>query len=317
MTSVSDVCWSTDVEQAAWLADQLAVPAGSTVTSVVPGGFGAYARLLHPAKDPAGAELRWSEVAAGGGMELKPDAEFHSVALPPEAPDGPLPECRAPAKGTLSAGDLAVLDRFLRGHTATPEECWFCLWEGYAWQGRDTDPIPAEALEGPRVTVQRRDYVLYRGAVETAEALAGQSPNLWWPADRSWCVASDITVPWTYVGGTQEMVDQLCALEGLEVLPADAEDPVRRVEDWVMRWVSAGAEALMRGGHCRIETTRGAVSAWFERPALTPGNLGVSSESTDGRKSGRRTTVEHGSEEYLHRLVSRHLAIGVIELVEG
>lgn len=317
MPAVSEVSWSADVEQAAWLADRLALPAGSTVTSVVPGGFEAYARLLHPAYDLAGGELRWSEVAAGGGMDLKPNAEFHSVALPPEPPEGRLPECRAPAKGNLSADDLAVLDRFLRGHTSTPDDCWFCVWEGYAWQGRDTDPIPHEALDGPRVTVQRRDYVLYRGAVDHAEAVAGQSPNLWWPADRSWCVASDIALPWTYVGGTREMIDQLLALEGLEALPAGADDPLRRVEDWVMRWVSSGAEALMRGGHCRIETTRGAVSAWFERPALTPGNLGVTSETRDGRKSGRRTTVEHGSEEYLHRLVSRHLAVGVIDLVEG
>jgi hypothetical protein len=317
MTAAAEVAWSTHVEEAGWLEERLAVPIGSKVTSIVPDGFEAYARLLHPAQREDGGDVRWAEVAGWSQAELKPNAQFHSVALPAEAGEDELPVCLPPIRGSLSDRDVADLSRLLRDHTATPNECWFCLWEGYAWQGRDTDPIPMEALDGPRVTLHRRDYVLYCGAVEMAEAIEDQSPNIWWPADRTWCVASEISLPWTYVGGSQEMIDALLALDGPEALPAGPDDPVRRVEEWVVRWVGVGAEDLMRGGHCRIETTRGVVAAWFERPGLTPGNLGVTAETPDGRKAGHRVRVEHGSEEYLHRLVSRHLANSIIDLVEG
>ena len=321
MTTVAEVSWSTQVEEADWLEGRLASPLGSVVASVVPGGFEAYARRLHPSYRADGGEVRWAEVAGLGRTELKPDAQFHSVALPAETAGGPLEECRPPRKGTLSPSDLAVLVGCLGetggGAGAGAGECWFCLWEGYAWQGRDSDPIPADVLDGPRVTVQRRDYVLYRGSLEMAQAIPDQSPNLWWPADRAWCVVSDIALPWTYVGGSAQMIEELLTQPELEALPAGADDPVRSVEDWVMSWVAVGAEDLMRGGHCRIETTRGVVAAWFERPSLTPGNLGVTAETSDGRRTGHRTTVEHGSEEYLHRLVSRHLAKSVVDLVEA
>jgi len=47
-----------------------------------------------------------------------------------------------------------------------------------------------------------------------------QSPNLWWPDDRAWFVATDIDYAWTYIGGSTELIDQLLADDRLEVLPA-------------------------------------------------------------------------------------------------
>jgi hypothetical protein len=320
---VAGVTWSGSVADAEWVRDRLTAPYGSCVTSVVPAGFAAYARILHPAaaRDTAGDHpVSWAEVGAWSGLELRDDACFHSVALPPKGGPAPAPPCQPPRRGSLGAAEAGALIAVLRAATSTPERCWFCLWEGYAWQGRVSDPIPPDILDGPRVTLGRRDYVLYTGPVEAATTVTepeAQTANVWWPEDRAWCAVSDIDLPWTYVAGTEETVAKLVATPGLEVLRARAEDPVRRIEDWVNRWVATGTDELMRGGNTRIETTRGVVAAWFDRPGLTPGALGVTSEAPGGQKSARRTTVEHRGEEDLRRLLGLHLTMHVVDLVEG
>jgi hypothetical protein len=83
--------WSDDVGQAGWIAERLTPREDEyPVTIVVPAGFEAYARVLHPAETPDNGNrlVRWAEVAAWSGMPLRNDAQFHSIALPPEAPAG-------------------------------------------------------------------------------------------------------------------------------------------------------------------------------------------------------------------------------------
>ena len=59
----------------------------------------------------------------------------------------------------------------------------------------------------PWVQIPGRQLALYSGPIEAAITFCEwptlQSPNLWWPHDRAWCVASEIDVRSTYVGGTQ------------------------------------------------------------------------------------------------------------------
>jgi hypothetical protein len=57
-----------------------------------------------------------------------------------------------------------------------------------------------------------------------------QSPALWWPADRAWCVATDPELMSTYVAGPVEVVEALLA-SMLEVHPARPDDPVGYVAD--------------------------------------------------------------------------------------
>ncbi|MDZ7676030.1 MAG: hypothetical protein U5K30_13310 [Acidimicrobiales bacterium] len=33
-----------------------------------------------------------------------------------------------------------------------------------------------------------------------------QYPDLWWPDDRNWFIATDTDLAWTYVGGSRAMV---------------------------------------------------------------------------------------------------------------
>jgi hypothetical protein len=45
-----------------------------------PRGYPAYARILHPARDDSGDEVRWSDVATSSSTVLHPLAQFHAIA---------------------------------------------------------------------------------------------------------------------------------------------------------------------------------------------------------------------------------------------
>ena len=67
MVSGAEPAWSEETGQASWIGERLAPFDAYVVTSVVPGGCEAYARVLRPAEDPLhGADrvVRWAEVAA-------------------------------------------------------------------------------------------------------------------------------------------------------------------------------------------------------------------------------------------------------------
>ena len=150
------------------------------MTSVVPAGFDAYARVLHPAEEPGWVSdrlVRWAEVAAWSGMSLRRDAQFHSIALPPARPDREAPwSSQGPREGSLYLPDAQALATILRKWTTTPERCWFCVGVG-DWSatmlvplGEPSvpvpDPIPAAVRRGPRVRLADHDYLLYAGPVE-------------------------------------------------------------------------------------------------------------------------------------------------------
>jgi len=130
------------------------------MTSVVPGGFEAYARVLHPAEEPGTGDrlVRWAEVAAWSGQPLGPDSQFHSVALPPVRPSQPGPwRSQGPRQGSLYPPDALVLAGLARDWTATPDRCWFCVWDGYGWEtavrftpvGQPAEPVPDPLYRRP------------------------------------------------------------------------------------------------------------------------------------------------------------------------
>jgi hypothetical protein len=63
--------------------------------------------------------------------------------------------------------------------------------------------------------------LLYRGPLTAASALCEpfeQTPTLWWPNDRAWCVASEVDFHSTYVAGSRPLVDRLLRDERIEAL---------------------------------------------------------------------------------------------------
>jgi len=50
-----------------------------------------------------------------------------------------------------------------------------------------------------------------------------QSPNLCWPDDRAWCVATEIDLPETYVAGSEDCIERIQADDQLEAMRMGAD----------------------------------------------------------------------------------------------
>lgn len=72
-----------------------------------------------------------------------------------------------------------------------------------------------------------RSYFLFAGAVWAASRLEFngwyQSPNLWWPRDRAWVVATEIDGYSTFVGGSRDCIDAVLSDPRLEALPTSTD----------------------------------------------------------------------------------------------
>jgi hypothetical protein len=153
---------------------------------------------------------------------------------------------------TETAQLRAVLES-LTGYTRTPDDCYFCLWDGWGsdiWGGdgvRIVDPqagvvrrgpqiapaFPSSVLHGPKVVVPNRAYFLFRGSVSdfgdwgAADEWPGQprlhmpDPAFIWPADHAWCVANDVDPHWAGIGADVSATDRLLADPRLDVVAAD------------------------------------------------------------------------------------------------
>jgi hypothetical protein len=248
---------STEIQAADWLAPRLR-RFGSAVAAVVPDGFPAYVRILHPARGPAGQPVRWADVAAWSGRSMHPLVQFHAIARP--VASGALGRApwdgEPPPEGNLPPELLGILCMALAGRTSDADTCWFCLWDGYGWLHGSPSvallggggPIvvpPAfapEVLHGPRVRLPARDYVLFTGPLGAATELGWadplgsfwpQSPNLFWPSDRAWCVATEIDLFCTLVAGSEALAQTLVADPRLEAWRVEPGDPIAFDSDQV------------------------------------------------------------------------------------
>lgn len=223
------------------------------VTGLVGPRFEAYARLLHPLADYPGFST-WEEVARANGRTMHPSVRWERIR-PPTASNG-RSQPGDPIWGQLNAWALDELCAILMRHTTTPQVCYFAVWSGsrvwqqghmqisyYAPNGALPDdvqpprPAPSEwqlDSSGPTFSLAHRiDYHLFEGHVGEAARFGlwvneswfySQSPQLFWPADHSWCVATELGEDSTIIGGSRELVDELCASATLEALsiPPDA-----------------------------------------------------------------------------------------------
>lgn len=210
-----------DLAPGRWLQDRLWDwgREGVRVGSRVPDGFPAYARILHPAYRATGHRLesvRWSTVAGTTGGTVHPLMQFHPLAglRWPKEPDWG----QAPLTGTLQPAEAQTLLPILRAHTGTPDRCYFGLWEGFGHQD-----LNALVASFPRLELPKRAYLLFQGTLETFpwfDISSRQSPNLWWPKDHAWVVASEIDAYDTYVAGSEACIAQVMKEPALEVFPA-------------------------------------------------------------------------------------------------
>jgi hypothetical protein len=175
-------------------------------------------------------------------------AQFHTIARPREG--FPRPDVGPPALGNLAQIDpglLATLCTILGEHTGSPLACWFCIWVGLGWLRDDPNaetelaPNLLEALRNTsRLRFPWRDYLLFEGPLDAATefgwTLAGarfvpESPNLFWPQDHAWCVATEVDLPFTLVAGSNALAEHLIGHARLEAEQAFADDPVKADSD--------------------------------------------------------------------------------------
>lgn len=214
--------WEPNVGAAAWFTD--AEADWAQLSCLGPPGYPRYARVLH---------------------SFEPDGDRHSV------------EDLVSLEGRIDAATLGMLLPVLAAHTSTPGDCLFGLWDGWGMHGsafsvleigsgpvlqrlrtsrREDRPVPvpqaafsADVLNGPRVRIPHRGYLLFRGPLVEAgqwpvNTLASgqpwplENPQLMWPADRAWFVATDVDQPWTGIGGSPELIADLVNTRGLDVL---------------------------------------------------------------------------------------------------
>jgi hypothetical protein len=133
-------------------------------------------------------------------------------------------------------------------HTGTPDRAWFAVWEGHgfdtatthlAWREppidedarqqheverarlreedeRRNDAIRAAVGEFPRFHLPNRTYYLLSGSVSAVAELRypdslteWRNPDLFWPDDRRWFVATDVDFWSLYVGGDDGFIADL------------------------------------------------------------------------------------------------------------
>jgi hypothetical protein len=135
-----------------------------------------------------------------------------------------------PRVGSLDAGVAAALAAILGSHTATPERCFFAVWEGFGG-GYEFD-----VASSPMFALPHRRYYLVEGAVSTASSsvlpgFSSTSANLWWPADRAWCVATEIDLYSTYVGCGSAAATELVASPAYEAEAVDRTTGITFADD--------------------------------------------------------------------------------------
>jgi hypothetical protein len=178
--------------------------------------------------------------------------------------------------------------------------------------------VPAAVRDGPRVRLPHREHLLYAGPAEDVVAPAGlagdgQCASLWWPADRAWCVATDVDLPWTYVGGPRGLIDAIRADRRIEALPASPGDPVSRVAEWVSAWIRELTDGLLARGEASLTTCRGSVEASLRRPGrLRDGELRTEVTGTRGYCSSGRAILTGGGD--LREQLTLHLTFKVLNL---
>lgn len=216
-----------DGEDVAWIAAGRHPFDAYDVGSLVPAVFERYARVLHPAGPSPGPPVRWDTVAAWSGRTVHALAQWDALSLPVgEIPVG-RPFDDPPGTDGLRGAHLAALLDLLAWHTTTGDDCFIGVWHGHGWLGE------ANLASSPELELDQRTFLIRRGPIEAARevgwrqfdgSFVPEPPNLVWPLDRAWFVASDVDLDSSYLGGSGDLIDALLAdplLEAWEVDPAD------------------------------------------------------------------------------------------------
>lgn len=206
----------------------------------MPAGFESYLRILHkahpaeiegPDRIPC-PEATWGEVASALGRKLAPETTWTDLSgtygEPAEFVPG-LGTVYPPEEGRLDAAGFRALARVLAATTDGPLLAAF--WAG--WEPVLEDKESAKAVgKGKTFSIQGMHYVLYSlDRSELADSSwmqlpafgwaggSGLTPNFLWPADESWCLATNVDLDSSVLGAPSRTLSEVEALPELETFP--------------------------------------------------------------------------------------------------
>ena len=227
-----------------WIKERLrpwtSVGESRLVRSIIPEGFEAYARVFHPAQHCTAGNnwerVSWSTIASWNGKVAHPQMSFGRIAN--IEPWGQPTWGHVPFYGDLPEEECRALVSILKGFTSTPERCYFCLWHGYGFlDDRLFKRVPKLKIPG------REEYLVFSGPLDGIMSFykyvkggwvgSGQPPNIWWPEDRAWCVATDIDSFDSLVGGSKSCIEQVLGHPDLEAFPIAADARIDYLGDTI------------------------------------------------------------------------------------
>ncbi len=225
-------------EPAQWLADRRTLPGESHwVTNMVGSGFEAYARLLSPLDDHPGSQT-WAAIARANGRTMHPSVSWREIITAVRM-------CPGSPSRNLPTWALEALCAILAQHTETPHTCYFAVHEhsralhpgsfrrgahgaGPApieWQLDESAPIFSYPVPDGGGRNHDIKFYLYTGRVGDAARIGmwvderqfyPQTPDVFWPNDHAWHAATGYDS--TIIGGSHQLINELCASETLEIL---------------------------------------------------------------------------------------------------
>lgn len=115
----------------------------------------------------------------------------------------------AASEGELDKVTANALVDLLSDGTATPDDVFVAVWTGWG-------DIPVQRFPGAAyLDTEARGHFLLRGPLSgvltsvATSSIARPVSGLWWPADRAWFVATEIDCAWTFVAGSEALIDRL------------------------------------------------------------------------------------------------------------
>lgn len=258
-----DLTITDGAKAGAWINPKLGGEFGA-VSLQVPKGFESYARIFHPASDPKGHPVSWAEVAKDRGTIPHREMQWHAIlgfadaegrggSRSPDDPNGAKWVGSDPPTGAMDIETLDALCEILVIHTIDPAHCFFGLCTIQDWE----DSFSADELQPLLALPDGRDHIVLAGPLfavnqiaydwskstsiemtsisrqaekpmltpDQSEYLRREAPNLIWPADESWFVASEVDFDSTLVGGTDKLIKAIVEsskLEAWQVEPSNS-----------------------------------------------------------------------------------------------
>jgi hypothetical protein len=198
-----------------WLRSQLHGVTGGRVRDIVPSIYDAYVRILHPVHEASGSRIRWSDLAEVAAVVVRPGLQWeqlieafgrtgHDLALVPPEP------------GCLDPDSMEEFVDVVHS-TGGAGHCFAGVWDGWAWL--DDARLPGSVVGS--VPTAHRTYVLLEGSLRElasfdAGLIGARSPNLLWPADGSWFLASEVDLDSSILGGRRELCEAVLASSEIE-----------------------------------------------------------------------------------------------------